>query len=109
MRAHAETSPGIRRVLDKDVGHLQRFILALARALPQLSHEELCWRLHFTLGAMHYTIAEQRRLDALSAGACDLAGVEAIVRRMVAFAAAGFSRGVAREASTSALRRRTAR
>jgi AcrR family transcriptional regulator len=90
MRAHAETTPGIRQVLDKDVGHLQRFILALARALPRLSHEEICWRLHFTLGLMHYTISEQRRLDALSAGACDLADVEAIIARAVDFAAAGF-------------------
>jgi AcrR family transcriptional regulator len=107
MRAHAETTPGIRQVLDKDVGHLQRFILALARALPGLSHEEICWRLHFTLGAMHYTISEQRRLDALSAGACDLADVEAIIRRAVDFAAAGFgqSASAARRPSARGLRR----
>lgn len=90
MRAHAETTPGIRQVMDKDVSHLQRFLLALARALPNLSHEAICWRLHFTLGTMHHTISERQRLDALSTGACDLTEPEAVVSQIVAFAAAGF-------------------
>ena len=91
VRAYAETTPGIRAVLDKDVAHLERFLLALARTLPGRSHAELCWCLHFALGVMHYTIAERRRLEALSAGACDLGDVEAIIRRMVEFVAGGFA------------------
>jgi len=90
MRAYAETTPGIRALLEQDVAHLQRFVLALARALPRLAHDEICWRLHFALGVMHYTVSERRRLQALSAGSCDLKNTESIIRRMVAFCAKGF-------------------
>ena len=101
MRAHAETSPGIRQVMDKDVSHLQRFVLALGRALPALSHEEICWRLHFTLGTMHYTISERQRLDSLSTGACNLTDTEAVIGEIVAFAAAGFrANGASRSAAS---------
>ncbi len=97
-RAIAEGAPEIRATMESQVGHLQRFVIALARTLPQLSHAELCWRLHFTTGLMHYTIGDRKRLDALSLGACDYADVEAVIERMVEFSAAGFEAPAQHEA-----------
>ena len=90
VRAIAEGAPEIRATMESQVGHLQRFVVALARTLPALSHAEICWRLHFAMGVMHHTIGDRKRLDALSTGACDYGDVDLVVDRMVEFTAAGF-------------------
>jgi AcrR family transcriptional regulator len=91
VRATVEAVPDVRRLIETDVGHLQRFVVSIARAMPALSHEEICWRLHFTLGVMHYTINDRKRLEMLSHEGCDYSDAESVVRRIVAFAAAGFA------------------
>lgn len=89
-RCRADGTPEMKALLDRDVRHLHRFVPALQRALPDLAAEEIYWRLHFSLGMMHYTITDLSRLEAISQGACDLEDYDALIRRMVAFAAAGF-------------------
>lgn len=89
-RCRADGTPEMKALLDRDVRHLHRFVTALQKALPQLAAEEIYWRLHFSLGMMHYTITDLSRLEAISQGVCDLEDFEALIRRMVAFAAAGF-------------------
>lgn len=90
-RALNEPTPEIRHILETDVSHLQQFVPPLMRALPELSREEICWRLHFTLGAMHHgSETSFRRLAVLSEGRCDIAGTDGLLRQMIAFAAAGF-------------------
>lgn len=80
----------LRQVIDKDVGHLRRFLAPLERALPHLPAEEVAWRLMFALGVQHVMVTDARRIESLSGGACDLEDVEAIIDRVVAFVAAGF-------------------
>jgi AcrR family transcriptional regulator len=89
-RARTDGTPEMRALMDEDVGHLHPFVNSLARTLPGLPKEEICWRLHFTLALMHYTITDLRRLEAISGGACDLGDTEALIARMIAFAVAGF-------------------
>jgi AcrR family transcriptional regulator len=93
VRARNEGTPQIKRVIDTKIAHLEAFRDALARALPHLSYEELCWRLHFTLTMMHHFSVELERLANLSGGACDVRNIDALINRIVDFAAAGFLAG----------------
>ncbi|HLJ21724.1 MAG TPA: TetR family transcriptional regulator [Stellaceae bacterium] len=68
----------------------QRFVAALARAVPHLSRSELYWRFHFLLGALYYSMINPSRIAHLSDGLCDAGDVEAVLTRMVPFIAAGF-------------------
>jgi AcrR family transcriptional regulator len=67
----------------------KRFTAALHKTLPELPPEELFWRMHFMIGAMAHTMADTFRLKMLSRGACDASDTEAVLARLVAFAAAG--------------------
>lgn len=67
----------------------QRFVAAFRRALPDLPREVLYWRLHFTIGSMAHTLAGAPFLRLISGGKCDTSEVEAAIRNIIAFAAAG--------------------
>lgn len=67
-----------------------RFQEAIRRACPHLSESELCWRIHFTFGAMAQTLAAGTLLEMISGGKCDPSDIAGGVERLVAFAAAGF-------------------
>lgn len=88
-RAVLDGPPEMRALIEQDVRHLERFVDALSRALPHLAREDLLWRFHFAMGALHALYHDLRRLEALSGGACDLTDVEAIIGRVVDFAATG--------------------
>jgi AcrR family transcriptional regulator len=88
-RAVLDGPPEMRALIERDVRHLERFVAALSRALPHLPREDLLWRFHFAMGALHSIYHDLRRLDALSGGASDMTDAEAIIDRVVAFAAAG--------------------
>jgi AcrR family transcriptional regulator len=68
----------------------QRFVAALARAMPHLSRSELYWRFHFLLGGLYYSMINPGRIAHLSDGLCDPSDVEAVLTQMVPFIAAGF-------------------
>ena len=68
---------------------LNRFTLALQRCLPQLTAEDLFWRMHFGGGAIAYTLAQIHRLEMLSKGVCDPKDVDGVIARLVDFMAAG--------------------
>jgi len=91
IRARSEGADKIREVLRTDVSHLRRFADALMAARPELAPEEVYWRLHFCLGMIHNNrFAEFDRLHTLSDGATRESDVEALLRRMLDFAEAGF-------------------
>ena len=69
---------------------LRRFPQALQRAMPELPRQELFWRLQFAGGAMAFTLLRGKDLEALTEGLCDTSDTEPTIRRLVAFAAAGF-------------------
>jgi AcrR family transcriptional regulator len=91
IRARSEGTEPIREVLRTDVSHLRRFADALMAARPELAAEDVYWRLHFCLGMVHNNrFAEFDRLHTLSDGATREGDTEALLRRMLDFAEAGF-------------------
>ena len=91
IRARSEGTEAVKEVLRTDVSHLRLFADALIRSRLDLPPEEIYWRLHFTLGMIHNNrFAEFDRLHALSDGLTREGDVEALLRRMVDFAEAGF-------------------
>ena len=93
IRARSEGTAEMREVLRNDVSHLARFADALMAARPDLPREDAYWRLHFVLGMVHNNrFAEFDRLHHLSDGITREGDVEALLRRMLDFAEAGFLR-----------------
>src|SRR5204863_9188136 len=83
IRASIESVPPIRRIKNREVDHLRKFVAAMRRSLPGRDDAELYWGLHFALAMSHHTIREKERLTKLSEGKCDLNDVAAIVDRVV--------------------------
>jgi AcrR family transcriptional regulator len=93
IRSRGEGTEAMREALRTDVSHLRRFADALLLARPDLAPEEVYWRLHFVLGMIHNNrFAELDRLHTLSEGLTREDDAETLIRRMVDFAEAGFSR-----------------
>ncbi len=69
----------------------QRFIPAFLRALPDLSRDELIWRLHFAIGALAHTMAASKMLEMMSGGRCNISDVEGTLARLKAFVIAGIT------------------
>ena len=91
IRARSEGTEAMREALRTDVSHLRRFADALIAARPDLPKEEVYWRLHFCLGMIHNNrFAEFDRLHVLSDGATRESDTEALLKRMLDFAEAGF-------------------
>jgi len=91
IRARSEGNEAMREVLRTDVSHLRRFSDALMAARPDLPPEEVYWRMHFVLGLTHNNrFAEFDRLHTLSDGLTRESDTEALLRRMLDFAEAGF-------------------
>jgi AcrR family transcriptional regulator len=91
IRARSEGTAEMREVLKTDVSHLARFADALTAARPELPKEDVYWRLHFVLGMVHQNrFAEFDRLHHLSGGLTREGDIEALLRRMLDFAEAGF-------------------
>lgn len=91
IRARSEGTAEIREALGQDVSHLVRFADALIAARPDLPREEVFWRLHFCLGMIHNSrLVEFERLRRLSDGLTREDEAEALLRRMLDFAEAGF-------------------
>lgn len=88
-RAVLDGPPQMREMIETDVGHLHRFVEALAIALPHLDRTELLWRFHFAMGSLHSMYTNMRRLDALSGGSIEIDDVEAVIDRLVEYCAAG--------------------
>jgi AcrR family transcriptional regulator len=93
IRARGEGTDQMREALRSDVSHLRRFADALLAARADLAPEEVYWRLHFVLGLIHNNrFAELDRLHTLSEGLTREDDAAILIRRMVDFAEAGFSR-----------------
>ena len=76
IRASIESVPPIRRIKNREVDHLRKFVAAMRRAMPGRDDVELYWGLHFALAMSHHTIRERERLTKLSEGQCDLNDVQ---------------------------------
>lgn len=89
-RMHAEPAEFVQKHFDEKFGPMiERFNEAFVRAVPDLSHKERAWRLHFTAGALVFTMLESEKLKHYSHGLCDPANVDEAIEQMVRYAAAG--------------------
>jgi AcrR family transcriptional regulator len=67
------------------------YVAEFQRVLTHLSHETLCWRLYFMMGAYRYTLLRTGRLEAMSGGACDSGDFDRAVAEIVPFLCAGLA------------------
>jgi AcrR family transcriptional regulator len=72
-----------RRIRNREIDHLRKFVVALRRALPDRADAELYWGLHFALAMAQQTVRDSERLTKLSEGKCDLDDVEGVISRVV--------------------------
>ena len=100
IRASIETVPPIRRIRNREIDHLRKFVAAMRRALPDRAEVELYWGLHFALAMAQQTVRDSERLSKLSDGQCDLDDVEGVINRVVAVAAIALSGGAALKEKT---------
>ena len=88
-RAYAEKNDSLRRFLSDQYGHvLREFAKAIAGCVPDLSKEELYWRLDFLSGALTYAMADFGMIKRPS-GTSEGAHRERAARELIRFAAAG--------------------
>jgi AcrR family transcriptional regulator len=90
-RAYADPAPFIRHFLSAQYAEMiGRYKEAFLRALPQLSRQELTWRLHFVMGALSYTLAGTDALKLFAQVApTDRDNDELLLRRLAPFLVAG--------------------
>lgn len=89
-RAYAEKNDRLRKFLSDHYGHVLRdFAKAIAAVVPELSKEELYWRLDFLAGALTYAMADFGLIKRPS-GVNEAAHRERAARELIRFAAAGF-------------------
>lgn len=96
-RAIAESAPPIRKILDRDVGHLKEFAAALARSCPDRKKSDIYWELHFVVAMVRHTIHERERLNRLSSGASRAEDFREVANRIIEFARPAFGKAQSRE------------
>jgi AcrR family transcriptional regulator len=106
IRVNIESVPAIRRIRNREIDHLRKFIAAMKRALPERSDVELYWGLHFALAMAQQTVRDTERLTKLSEGKCDVDDVDGVIDRVVRVAVMALSAG---DATSKALTRAMAR
>jgi AcrR family transcriptional regulator len=88
-RAYAEKNDSLRKFLSDQYGHVPReFAKAIATCVPQLSKEQLYWRLDFLSGALTYAMADFGMIKRPS-GTSEATHRERAARELIRFAAAG--------------------
>lgn len=90
-RASVETVPPIKKIVDREFRHLQRFATALRKALPYREEVDIYWGLHFALAMIRQTVTDSERLRKLSGGLCDTSDTNDIIQRIVAVAGAALT------------------
>jgi AcrR family transcriptional regulator len=90
-RAYADPAPFIRHFLSAQYAEMiGRYKEAFLRALPNLSRQELTWRLHFVMGALSYTLAGTDALKLFAqVAATDKDNDELLLQRLAPFLVAG--------------------
>ncbi|MBV9531266.1 MAG: TetR family transcriptional regulator [Bradyrhizobium sp.] len=91
IRVNIESAPPIRRIRNREIDHLRKFIVAMRRALPDHNEVELYWGLHFALAMAQQTVRDAERLARLSEGKCAVDDVEGVIERVVKVAVMALS------------------
>src|ERR1700726_107839 len=109
IRVSIESVPPIRRIRNREIDHLRKFVAAMRRSLPTHNEVDLYWGLHFALAMAQQTVRDSERLTKLSDGKCDVDDVDGIVARVVAVAVMGLMGKEARGKAPAKLVARDAR
>jgi len=109
IRVSIESVPPIRRIRNREIDHLRKFVAAMARSLPACSDVELYWGLHFALAMAQQTVRDSERLTKLSEGKCDVDDVDDIIERVVSVAVTALMGGAAERKVPARLLARDAR
>jgi len=89
-RAYAEKNDALRKFLSDHYGHvLREFAKAIAGCVPNLSKEDLYWRLDILVGALTYAMADFGLIKR-PASVTEATHRERAARELIRFAAAGF-------------------
>ncbi len=89
-RAYAEQNTKLRKFLSDNYGGSQReFAKAIAQVLPELSKEQLYFRLDFVSGALTYTLSEFGMIKRPH-GVSEAQHLDQLAKSLVEFSAAGF-------------------
>lgn len=92
-RAYAEKNDRLRKFLSDNYGHVLRdFAKAISACVPELSKEELYWRLDFTAGALTYAMADFGLIKR-PAGMSEQQHCQRAAQALIRFAAAGLRAG----------------
>ena len=101
-RVLVENHRQLRETLSRDWGHLvTRYTLALERALPGLSREEVAWRLHLGFSVMFHAFAGNDILKLFGRSAVSARDPNLIVKHVVPFVVAGMRSPAAGTSSAS--------
>lgn len=82
----------------------RRFIEALARAVPGIPYEEICWRYQMVMGGLQLLITDYpypQRLKRLSGGRCETDNADRVMEQLMAF----FLQGITAPAPSKRRRR----
>jgi AcrR family transcriptional regulator len=91
-RAFTSPDPTLRTLLRAELKEIiQRFLAAFQHALPQLSHGELMWRIHFTVGSMAHTMVGANMLKEITGDPDLTAKPEQTLDFLVQFLTAGLA------------------
>ncbi len=90
-RAYAETQGHLRRYVTERYGHvLVRFTHLFQKGYPELSNDQIFWRLHYMLGSLIFTLAGSDALRQISEADFNRSlEVKDVIQEMVPFLAAG--------------------
>lgn len=88
-RAYAEKNDGLRNFLSENYGQVLRaFAQAIAQCLPNLSKEELYWRMDFMAGSLTYAMADFGLIKRQT-GISEKVHCEKAAQQLIKFAQAG--------------------
>ena len=88
-RAYAEKNDGLRNFLSENYGQVLRaFAQAIAHCLPNLSKEELYWRMDFMAGSLTYAMADFGLIKRQT-GVSEKIHCEKAAQQLIKFAQAG--------------------
>jgi AcrR family transcriptional regulator len=90
-RAFAEHDDHLRQFMSENYGHVMRqFTAEFARLLPQLSREELYWRIDLVTGALTHAMSGFGMIQR-KGGVSEAAHREQTIAHLIRFASAGLS------------------
>jgi hypothetical protein len=102
-RGYAETQGHLRRFVEENYGtSLKRLMAMIKLALPDLTEEQVFWRIHFALGTFVFTMASSRALlEICEADYGNASTVKEIIQGLVPYISSGMAAPNVHQAGTS--------